>query len=75
MSDTPASPEDRRAQLRRAALEYHESPVPGKVAIAATKQLLNQHDLSLAGESVPTGLQGCNQRIGSCGFVHFPIGL
>ncbi len=37
-----------RAQLRRAALEYHEFPTPGKVAIQATKQLLNQHDLSLA---------------------------
>ncbi len=40
--------EARRAELRRAALEYHEFPVPGKIAIAATKQLLNQHDLSLA---------------------------
>ena len=37
-----------RAQLRRAALEYHEFPTPGKVAIQATKQLINQHDLSLA---------------------------
>ncbi len=37
-----------RAELRRAALEYHEFPTPGKVAIQATKQLLNQHDLSLA---------------------------
>ena len=37
-----------RTQLRRAALEYHEFPVPGKVAIQATKQLFNQHDLSLA---------------------------
>jgi len=37
-----------REQLRRAALEYHELPTPGKVAIQATKQLLNQHDLSLA---------------------------
>jgi malate dehydrogenase (oxaloacetate-decarboxylating)(NADP+) len=35
-------------ELRQAALEYHEFPVPGKVAIAATKQLLNQHDLALA---------------------------
>ena len=37
-----------RAELRRAALEYHEFPIPGKVAIQATKQLINQHDLSLA---------------------------
>ncbi|MCW5220675.1 NADP-dependent malic enzyme [Verminephrobacter aporrectodeae] len=40
---------DTRAQLlRRAALEYHEFPKPGKVAIAATKQMVNQHDLALA---------------------------
>jgi malate dehydrogenase (oxaloacetate-decarboxylating)(NADP+) len=42
------SPENKRAELRRAALEYHEFPVPGKVAIAATKQLTNQRDLALA---------------------------
>jgi malate dehydrogenase (oxaloacetate-decarboxylating)(NADP+) len=40
--------DDKRAALRRAALEYHEFPVPGKIAIQATKQLVNQHDLSLA---------------------------
>ncbi|MDP1999160.1 MAG: NADP-dependent malic enzyme [Rhodoferax sp.] len=34
--------------LRQAALNYHEFPVPGKIAVAATKQLLNQHDLALA---------------------------
>ena len=50
---TPANPsapsaEDKRAELRRAALEYHEFPVPGKIAIAATKQMVNQRDLSLA---------------------------
>ena len=38
---------DKRAQLRRAALEYHEFPKPGKIAIAATKQMVNQHDLAL----------------------------
>jgi malate dehydrogenase (oxaloacetate-decarboxylating)(NADP+) len=43
-----ASENDKRAELRRAALEYHEFPIPGKIAIAATKQLINQHDLSLA---------------------------
>ena len=37
-----------RAELRRAALEYHEFPSPGKVSIQATKQLANQHDLALA---------------------------
>jgi len=40
--------EDKRAELRRAALEYHELPVPGKIAIAATKQMVNQRDLALA---------------------------
>jgi malate dehydrogenase (oxaloacetate-decarboxylating)(NADP+) len=40
--------EEKRAQLRKAALEYHEFPSPGKIAIAATKQLVNQHDLALA---------------------------
>mgnify|MGYP006213405333 CR=1 FL=1 len=42
------TPENKRAELRRAALEYHEFPIPGKVAIAATKQLTNQRDLALA---------------------------
>ncbi|RVT52516.1 NADP-dependent malic enzyme [Rubrivivax albus] len=40
--------DDKRAALRRAALEYHEFPVPGKVAIHATKPMSNQRDLSLA---------------------------
>jgi malate dehydrogenase (oxaloacetate-decarboxylating)(NADP+) len=53
MPDRKTAPTDHtspeaRAQLRRAALEYHEFPIPGKVAIQATKQLVNQHDLSLA---------------------------
>jgi malate dehydrogenase (oxaloacetate-decarboxylating)(NADP+) len=34
--------------LRTAALEYHEFPTPGKIAVVATKQLVNQHDLALA---------------------------
>src|SRR5512145_1102000 len=34
--------------LRRAALEYHEKPTPGKISIAPTKQLVNQRDLALA---------------------------
>ena len=40
--------EEQRNELRRAALEYHEFPTPGKVAIAATKQMVNQRDLALA---------------------------
>src|SRR5260221_5628666 len=40
--------EQKAAELRRAALEYHEFPTPGNVAIHATKQMVNQHDLALA---------------------------
>ena len=47
-SDLLTQREEKRAELRRAALEYHEFPVPGKLAIAATKQLTNQRDLALA---------------------------
>src|SRR5688500_14141487 len=43
-----SSYEAKRAELRRAGLEYHEFPTPGKVAIAPTKQLINQRDLALA---------------------------
>ena len=45
---TASQREEKRAELRRAALEYHEFPIPGKLAIAATKQLTNQRDLALA---------------------------
>ena len=49
MSSTPVDPQqEKRDELRRAALKYHEFPTPGKVAIAATKQLTNQRDLALA---------------------------
>src|SRR4029450_6195730 len=34
--------------LRDAALEYHRSPVRGKIAVKPTKALVNQRDLSLA---------------------------
>jgi malate dehydrogenase (oxaloacetate-decarboxylating)(NADP+) len=40
--------EQLRQQLRQAALEYHQFPTPGKISIMPTKQLSNQHDLSLA---------------------------
>jgi malate dehydrogenase (oxaloacetate-decarboxylating)(NADP+) len=42
------TPEQKRAELKQAALEYHEFPTPGKLAISATKQLTNQRDLALA---------------------------
>lgn len=40
--------EEKRAQMYKAALDYHEFPKPGKIAVVATKQLVNQHDLGLA---------------------------
>ncbi len=52
MNSTSGSTEAQRSQareeLRKAALEYHEFPTPGKIAIAATKTLSNQRDLALA---------------------------
>ncbi len=48
MPQTPFTADEKRAILRRAALEYHEFPTPGKIRIAVTKQLVNQHDLGLA---------------------------
>ncbi len=44
----PTPSEQKAAELRRDALDYHEFPRPGKVAIQATKQLVNQRDLALA---------------------------
>ncbi len=40
--------DESKAALRKAALDYHEFPTPGKLSITATKQLLNQSDLALA---------------------------
>ncbi len=39
---------NKREQLKRAALDYHERPTPGKLAVAATKPMSNQRDLALA---------------------------
>lgn len=46
--NAPLSLTDKRALLRQSALEYHQFPKPGKIAIAATKPMANQHDLALA---------------------------
>ena len=40
--------QNKAAELRQAALEYHEFPVPGKLSVVATKQMSNQRDLALA---------------------------
>jgi malate dehydrogenase (oxaloacetate-decarboxylating)(NADP+) len=42
--DTVNSKQD----LMRAALDYHEFPVPGKISITPTKKLVNQNDLAMA---------------------------
>ena len=36
------------AARKRAALDYHELPSPGKISVTATKPLVNQADLALA---------------------------
>ena len=41
-------PTEDQADLKRAALEYHEKPQPGKISVTPTKQLVNQRDLALA---------------------------
>ena len=48
MSSTFEMAEQKAAELKAAALDYHEFPTPGKLAIAATKQMINQRDLALA---------------------------
>ncbi len=40
--------EDKNAELKQAALEYHRISPPGKIRIAPTKPMLTQRDLSLA---------------------------
>jgi len=40
--------EELDAEINRAALEYHEHPTPGKIAIRVTKPNKTQRDLSLA---------------------------
>ena len=35
-------------QLKKAALDYHRAPTPGKISVTPTKSLINQRDLALA---------------------------
>ena len=49
-------PDQRQADLREAALEYHRYPTAGKISVQPTKALSNQLDLALAyspGVAVP----------------------
>jgi len=48
MSTESSLNETKDTQLRADALEYHRSPVRGKIEVVATKPLSNQRDLSLA---------------------------
>ena len=48
MDSSSDKKEELRQQLRQAALEYHQFPTPGKIAVTPTKGLLNQRDLALA---------------------------
>ncbi|MEO6353702.1 MAG: NADP-dependent malic enzyme, partial [Burkholderiaceae bacterium] len=48
MESTSDQKEQRRQELRQAALEYHEFPTPGKISVTPTKQMSNQRDLALA---------------------------
>jgi malate dehydrogenase (oxaloacetate-decarboxylating)(NADP+) len=48
MDSSTDKKEELRQQLRAAALEYHQIPRPGKIAVTPTKSLLNQRDLALA---------------------------
>ena len=66
ISPLHVSSEEQRAELRRAALHYHEHPVPGKIAVEATKQLVNQHELALAyspGVAAPWRSSGSGDRL------------
>ncbi|RTL55755.1 MAG: NADP-dependent malic enzyme [Rhodocyclaceae bacterium] len=53
---------DKKAKdLREAALQYHEFPTPGKIAVVPTKGLTNQRDLSLAYS--PGVAAACNEIV------------
>src|SRR3981081_1233178 len=45
---SPLNSDDLKDARRKAALDYHEFPTPGKLSITAPKQLINQSDLALA---------------------------
>ncbi len=61
MSDSQNSKEQLRQQFQQAALDYHQLPQPGKISVNPTKQLTNQHDLSLAYS--PGVAAACNEIV------------
>ena len=50
--------------LSAAALEYHEWPTPGKIAVVPTKGLTNQRDLALVMTAANAGSGGDSKMIG-----------
>jgi malate dehydrogenase (oxaloacetate-decarboxylating)(NADP+) len=48
MSQDSSPSGNKREDLRKAALDYHELPTPGKLSVTPTKQITNQRDLALA---------------------------
>ena len=42
------TPDSRKKQLNKDALAFHEFPIPGKISVVSSKEVRNQHDLSLA---------------------------
>ncbi|KPK35630.1 MAG: malic enzyme [Betaproteobacteria bacterium SG8_40] len=52
-------------QLRRAALDYHRTPTPGKLSVTPTKGLTNQRDLALAYS--PGVAAACEEIVGDPG--------
>ncbi|HSC97047.1 MAG TPA: NADP-dependent malic enzyme [Burkholderiales bacterium] len=55
-------------QLRKAALDYHRLPAPGKISIAPTKGLVNQRDLALA--YTPGVAAACQEIAADPGAAH-----
>src|SRR5471032_1537705 len=48
MTSASGNSDEIKEALKKAALDYHEFPTPGKLSVTATKQLINQSDLALA---------------------------
>ncbi|MEI7969605.1 MAG: NADP-dependent malic enzyme [Betaproteobacteria bacterium] len=54
--------------FKKAALDYHRFPTPGKISIAPTKALINQRDLALAYS--PGVAAACNEIVADPASVH-----
>ena len=54
--------------LKKAALDYHRLPTPGKISILPTKGLINQRDLALAYS--PGVAAACNEIVADPATVH-----